>query len=310
MALTAEQQAIRSQGIGSSEIAAVAGLDPYAGPMDVYLRKRGLIEHAETEAMARGRWLEPVLARWFEEEHEVTLVPGATVRDERRPWMLATPDYLVQGEIVECKTAGLRQAHRWGEPGTDEVPESYLAQVQWQMAVVGAARASVVVLLATEYLPRVYVVRADREIQDGLAELGGRFWHRHVEAGVPPTPDASEATKAWLRATYPHHVAALRPPTHGEIDLVTAYRAARRSREASERLEEEIKAKLCASIGEAEGIAGEWGRITWKSAKGSRRTDWEALARFLGATEQQIAQHTTETAGSRRFLARWAAEEE
>ena len=46
---------------------------------------------------------------------------------------------------------------------------------------------------------------------------------------------------------------------------------------------------------------------TWKNAKDSAKTDWEAVAREVMATwpgeaEAVIAKHTTVTAGSRRFL--------
>ena len=325
MGLTAEQKRMRMEGIGASEIAAVAGLDPYRGPMDVYLRKRGLTTEteAETDAQARGNWLEPILADWYAKERHCEIAAGHTCRSAAHPWALATPDFLtdqVDGPehfpgdglevLLECKTAGLRQVHKWGEPGTDEVSESYLLQVQWQMAVTGARRVDVVVYLATQALPSIYEVRADPALQAGLLSIGDRFWREHVEPGVPPPLDGSEGAREWLRQTYPRHVSKIRQATPEEVEIAERYRDIYNRAAEAEHEKDEAKAKLSAIIGESEGIEWAAGRITWKAPKPTARVAWEDLARSLGATAEQIRKFTTEAASSRRFLAKFSEREE
>ena len=316
MSLTDEQKKLRMMGVGSSEISALAGVNPYAGPMDVYLAKKGITEQAETEAMARGNWLEPVLAEWYQKTLGVQLERGTTVMREAP--LVATPDYLALGEngvdrLVECKTAGLRQRSKWGEPGTDQVPEAYLVQVQWQLLVTLVPLADVVVDLPTEPMPQIYTVHADAELQRGLVEIANRFWRDHILADVPPPPDASEATKRWLRATYPTNLNRVRGTSAEEDKLVAKYAEIRAARKEYEAVEEKLKAELCAAIGEAEGLEGAWGRVTWRQAKPTIKTDWQALAcelaDKLGVDIKTMTQFDRTVAGSRRFLSHFSEEE-
>jgi predicted phage-related endonuclease len=60
---------VRKTGIGGSEAGAVLGLSKWATPLDVYLRKRGLVEEDETgEAGAWGKILEPVVLGHYAEQ--------------------------------------------------------------------------------------------------------------------------------------------------------------------------------------------------------------------------------------------------
>ena len=59
----------RKSGLGGSDIAAVLGLSKWASPMDVWYQKRGLVDPLEeSNAMRRGRLLEPAIAEWYAEE--------------------------------------------------------------------------------------------------------------------------------------------------------------------------------------------------------------------------------------------------
>jgi hypothetical protein len=40
---------------------------------------------------------------------------------------------------------------------------------------------------------------------------------------------------------------------------------------------------------------------SWSVAKPTAKTDWQAIAKKLNASDELIAKHTTETLGSRRF---------
>ena len=132
MTLTAEQKQIRASGIGGSEIAAVAGLSPFGGPLDIWLRKTGAVNDDDISGphIERGRHLGPGLASWFRAK---TGLRVANVGDEEQtfvhpahPLVIATPDGLVEDhQVLECKFPSFRVAHHWGQPGTDEVPDYY-----------------------------------------------------------------------------------------------------------------------------------------------------------------------------------------
>ena len=66
--------AARRKGLGGSDMGAIAGLDRYKTPLDVWFDKRGLGRaEAENRAMRRGNILEGLVRVMYEEDHEVTL---------------------------------------------------------------------------------------------------------------------------------------------------------------------------------------------------------------------------------------------
>ena len=228
-------------------------------------------------------------------------------REGLRFLMLATPDALCSnGDTwgLEAKSAGQRTSHRWGEAGTDEVPQEYLFQCAWCMATVERPFWDLAVLLGgNDY--REYRIARDTEFERQLIELATRFWTDHVEAGVPPPPDASESAKALLARLYPTSSDVLLSST---VDVDAWADRLRTSKKAlSVAAEEVLEAEnyLKAFIGDAAGVEGPWGVITWKKTKDQRRTAWKAVATDLGATPELIALHTVEKQGSRRFLPRF-----
>src|SRR3954471_5849993 len=124
MPLTEEQLRLRMQGVGGSEIGAVAGLSPFATPLDVYATKVGERPPLEeNHHMRRGRILEPAIAAWWAEETgaEQMREPG-TLKSSTHPLVIATPDRaaLIQGELAGCEIKAPGQyARGWGAAGTD-----------------------------------------------------------------------------------------------------------------------------------------------------------------------------------------------
>jgi hypothetical protein len=59
---------------------------------------------------------------------------------------------------------------------------------------------------------------------------------------------------------------------------------------------------LTASIGDAEGIEGAFGKVTWKAGKDVARTDWKGLVAELNPAPEIVSRFTTIEPASRRFL--------
>jgi len=295
--MTTLDHAARRLGIGGSDIGAIAGLCPFKSAFDVWLEKTGQREpRGDTAASYWGKALEDVVARRYSEEtgHELTI--GSQMVHPERDWHRGNPDRLAAAvcHLIEIKAAGIRQAHRWGEPGTDEIPEEYLAQVQWYLALLpGYEVADIPVLIAgNDY--RVYTVARNERLIGALVEIGERWWRDHVVGGKPPAIDGSEAAREYLARRYPRELAPLLQSTPAIEEIAQRLRAAK-ERRAQAAVEEELAGnELRALIGEAEGIGGEWGRVTWK-AQSRTTTDWRAVAEAAGATEDDIKQSTTTT---------------
>lgn len=305
--LTPEQIAMRKTGVGSSEIAAVAGLDPYRRAIDVYAAKLGIAPAFEGNAFTRwGNKLEEVIAEAYAEERGVVLSSPGTMRHPEHPVVIATPDRLVHAKkgapaskVLEIKNVGARMAHLWGAVG-DDVPENYLCQVQWEQAASGVHDGDLAALLGGNDL-RVFAIPYDGELVGQLIEIGERFYRDHVQAEKPPPVDGSENYGDFLKHRFPRDTRKMLPATADAKQLAADLAEALEDEKRIGEHAEGLKNKLKAIIGDAAGIEG---LCTWKAAKDSQKTDWEAVLRALAVPvpAQVIATHTTTRPGSRRFL--------
>ena len=198
--LTAEQVKERQTGLGSSDAGAVLGLNPYQSPLEVYLEKVG--ERAPFEGNEQtyfGARLEDIIAdEYARRTGNAVRRLTRTQRHPRYPWMLAHPDRSATGlrTVVECKTADKWLAKEWGPGGetiTDAaesdgiVPQTYVAQVHHQMAVLDFSRADLAVLIGGNDF-RIYHFERDPSFEEIMIDIEREFWRNHIEARVPPPP--------------------------------------------------------------------------------------------------------------------------
>lgn len=311
MTLTDKQLALRKSGIGASEIGAIAGLNPWKTAIDVWADKLDLVERRDSEASSWGHRLEPVVAEAWAERFNVPLSALRTCDSLVHPqeaWVLATPDRLVEHEgrvsNLEIKTLGHRQAHRWGEEGTDQIPEEYLAQTQWQMLVIRAALnikvelTYVAALIGGQEL-RSYVVPYDPALAGDLVDIGRDFWTRHVLTKEPPPVADSRRAAEYLAARYPRHEKPLLIADAAGRKALEHLRAAREAFDLAEA--EKVAAEVAVKdlLKDAEGIESEVGKVTWKASKDRASTNWEAVAKEAGASDEIIRKHTQSKPGPR-----------
>jgi putative phage-type endonuclease len=304
--------ATRATGIGASEIAAIVRLSPYTSPLDIYCRKRGLTEEfAGNESSRWGLRLEAPIAEAYTAETGIELIGDGrtTIVHPVYEFALCTPDRIAadRSRVVEIKTAGIRMAHLWGDPGSDDVPEYYLTQVAWQMAVLDIDMADIAVLIGGNDF-RIYSVPRDRELEDALIEAARRFWFDNVLAGEPPAPRDSDEFARVLSAKYPAETTAELTDADDETERVAL--ALHTVRDEMKRLEAEelaLENAIKAAIGENAGIRGRFGKITWKATKERAVTDYKALCSSLDPAV--VKAFTQIKPGVRRFLPTWAEKE-
>ena len=211
---TPEWDAIRSKGIGGSEIAAIVGLSPWQSKFSLWHQKRGTIGKQDVNAGMRwGTLLEPVICHvWADLHPEFVALSAGTYRHEERTWQLANCDRLlidakefwqnedVPSSFLEVKTAHQYDAHEWGT-GPEDVPPYYRCQVLWYMDVLELPEAHMAVLIGgSDY--REYVIRYNVDEAEWLREQGRLFWES-VKADEPPPLDGSEATYEAVRRLHP-----------------------------------------------------------------------------------------------------------
>jgi putative phage-type endonuclease len=268
--------ALRLEGIGSSDISAIAGVNPYRGPHDVWLRKMGIADDDVNEDSTwLGHELEPVCGRRYEREMGAALKPGpGTQRDAVRPWMVATTDYerADGSRICECKYVGQRVAWSWSLDQADGAPYYVLTQAQWQMHVRGIHRCDVAVIFGGTAEFRIYELEYNETLAKRLIDIADTFYRAHILTRAPPPIDGTEGATKTLLALYPKNRLDMRPAPEGAEQWVAKREAADAELERWGTEHLLASNKLREAIGEADGIVGQWGRVTWKANKNGVRS--------------------------------------
>ncbi len=270
-----EVKAARRKTLGASEIAAVAGVNPYASMHTVWLAKVHGVEFEGNEQTMLGQLLEPAVVAIYCDRYGKSVTKGHySIGPE--PWISATPDYEIEGEdgLVEAKLVGLRSMWMWGQGNTDTeesdaVPLHYLAQCQWQMLVRGKSFVHLSALMGTEF--RSYTIRANATVQGGLLARGRDFWDRYVVTGKEPPVDGSEGAREMLTKLYPRaggDVVAATPELEELADALLQAREAVKQAEYEKQLREN---QFKAQLRDARGAFGNGWRIRYANTKSGSR---------------------------------------
>ena len=197
--LSEAQHAERALGLGASDVATLAGVNPWNTPFELYLEKIGELDpDARIDDAARGRFerghrLEDVALQW---DADISGEPvervNRTVWHPRLPFLYCHPDgrrrpWSKTRTLVEVKTSN----KKW-----TEVPRHVQAQCQAQMACTGAIKVDVVVL-GFDGPPTRLLVERDDELIMALEGLATTFWDR-VQRRDPPPVDGSAGASRWL----------------------------------------------------------------------------------------------------------------
>ena len=294
----------RASGIGATDSPKILGESKWGGPLSVYLSKTDPGDPDSPSLPARvGIALEPMVAQLWSEDTGVKLrADKRHYRHPARDWMVCHLDYRPIGDrshIVECKTRS--SASGFGEDGSPIIPRDIWIQVQHELAVTGAKTADVAVLIGfTDF--RVHPVVRDDDFINGLYERIDQFWHDHVIPRVPPP--AGRGDGPTIARAHPSDDGSILTADDSQQTLLGAYASARAYLADAEATVEEIESVLKQHIGDATGIAGSSGTVTWKRSRDREVIDWKAVAQDAGAQPWQIDLRTTLRGGNRIF--RWS----
>lgn len=261
----------RRKGIGGSDIGAIAGLNKWKSPVQVYLEKTGQAqEEGISEAAYFGILLEDVVAQEFSKRTGLKVRRrNAILQHPEHSWMIANVDRLIVGQKVglECKTASEYMKNDWQD---EEVPAPYLIQCQWYMAVTGFDAWWVAVLIGGNKFVYKRIERDD-ELIGHLIDIGKDFWENHVMKKIPPAFDGSDASSDLLKVLYPDS----EPDSEIELPseagkLIEEYELAKEEEEAAADRRKTAENQLKGLLGEFEiGNAGDR-IVTWKSITSTR----------------------------------------
>ena len=252
----------RRQGIGASDIAAVMGLSPWSTPLQVWVSKTvdDVPEVEQSEDMKWGLRMESAILDEFEQRHGQPATDRGTLwRNTDRPWMLATPDGMTYTNTDDgwLAVVDAKKTDSWS--WDDGIPQQYLIQVQWQMAVTGAPQAYLVALHRGRRL-EIYPITADPELQQELIEAGEHFW-TYVESETPPAAVADD--NAYMASLYP---TAEERPVEISPEIVSELRQAKDTMKTAKARVDAAEVALKEAMADADtAVVGQEVVATWKN---------------------------------------------
>ena len=192
----------RKKGIGGSDAAAIIGLNPYSTAYSVWADKLDLVPpKQDSEAMRQGRDFEDIVAhRFMEATGKKVRRKNSIIRNPKYPFAHATVDRLVVGENagLECKTTSSLNLKKFRD---GEYPDTYYCQCVHYMAVTGADRWYLAVLvLGKEFL--WYIIERNQDEIDALMAEEKYFWETYVEQKKQPPVDGYKPTTEAINTIY------------------------------------------------------------------------------------------------------------
>ncbi|HFT6251397.1 TPA: YqaJ viral recombinase family protein [Listeria monocytogenes] len=267
----------RRQGIGGSDAGIIMGLNKYKTAFELWLDKTGQVlpDESAGEAAYWGNQMEEVVAKEFEKR------TGKKVRRSNmmyqhpeHDFMLANVDRFIVGEdaLLECKTASAYLAKEWE---SDEVPATYLVQIQHYLAVTGKSKAYVAVLIGGNKFIWKEIDR-DEELINQIIAFELDFWETNVKGQLAPALDGSSAAEKYLkdRFTKSEDKQIILPKTFNEY--LTERANLERDIKLLETRKKEIDNNIKGHMESAEKALSDNYEVSWKSMT-SKRVDTKKL---------------------------------
>ncbi|RJX27165.1 MAG: hypothetical protein C4554_04740 [Dethiobacter sp.] len=266
--------ALRRQGMGGSDAAAILGLNPWKSAMSVYYEKVHGSEAPQSLAMELGRELEPFLRRKF--AHWLKEQEGFSVTVQEVPFLLQHPDHPIllanldgcfdHPELGPCglelKTAGEFMRAAWD---AKDIPDTCYIQVQHYMAVTGLAHFYVAYLIGNREFGATRVPRNETMIGELVSRLR-EFWETYVLRKITPAPAGLACDTEILKGLYPREGGR----TISLPDCQDKYDAYKALKQEEKRLQLELEAirqHFMAAMGEADTALVGRHKVTWKTVE-------------------------------------------
>lgn len=284
----------RTHGIGGSDSGIVLGLNKYKTPFELWLEKTGRVlpQEIDNEAIYWGNQMEDVVAREFMKR------TGKKVHNDNHMWKHPEYDFIFgdvdrliyrESALLECKTASAHLAKLWQG---DEVPDTYLTQVQHYLGVTGLDHAYIAVLIGGNRFVWKEI-QHDEELIGMIFKAESKFWNDYVIPDVAPPLDGTSAAEKYLKEKYDRAEKDKEVTLSGDSkDLLTEYLQLKDSLKPLTDRQKEIENLIKAQLKDAEkGVAGDfiakWFNIT------SRRIDSEELKKSYPDVYQQVLKEST-----------------
>ena len=292
----------RANYIGGSDVATILGENPYSTPLQLWLRKRGVIPPIEDSPILRfGHFFEPILAQHFEDVTGLkTRQVNKTYQHPEHSFLRANIDRMVLADsskgvestaVLELKTTTSQRLKALDV----EYPIEWILQIQHYLGITGYELAYLQVYERDTcvFHDPVLIQRDDNLIIENMDKLI-QWWNTHMIEDKQP--EAINGEDALL--LYGTSDGSTVEATPEDYSLYKELVQVRDRKVELEEMEEHLKTKLKVRLENSESLvlAG-YKLVSWKSSSQSRLTTGEFRKAHPELYKQFL--HTTQT---RRFL--------
>jgi putative phage-type endonuclease len=274
----------RQLSIGGSDIGAILGLSKFRSALAVWMEKTGKeVKALDSLPLRFGSFAEEFVASEYTRHTGVDLIHEESIYlHSQYSFMSAHIDRFVHGDglsnaatrLLECKTANPFARGEWGEPGTDQVPMSYLCQCIWYMAITGIEQCDLAVLFGNSDF-RIYEITRDLELEALIIERALHFWNEYVLKDTPPPARTEDDYQALFKKSDPSKTIEANSKT---VELIRQLQSLNTQSGDVEEQITQIKQHIMNEMKEAEALSYQGNVIaTWKAPKQSFRLDSKRL---------------------------------
>lgn len=171
----------RKKGIGGSDAPIILGISPWKTPYELWEEKTGVIKPDKEEntfITEKGHRLEPKARALYEIENDGKDFPPELVERQDRPEHRASLDGR-NAEIkktLEIKFVGAGE--KWLMALNNEIPDYYMAQMQWQLYVTGDDSVDYIAYNEKENKIKVIPVLPDLNFIKKMVKTVDKFWEK------------------------------------------------------------------------------------------------------------------------------------
>lgn len=265
---------MRSKGLGGSDIGTVLGFNKHCTPYQLWLEKTGQYQPPDISdkiAIQIGNALEDLVAKLF------TQATGLEVQKDNKthyhkdyPFLLANIDRKIKGQraLLECKTTNSRFRQEWID---EEVPASYLLQVQHYLNVLDYDTAYIAVIIGnSEFIWKE--IKRDQQLIDMYTEKAVEFWEENVVGMKEPEIDGSLVTREAIEIMYGDDMPSEETMTAEQIRKVESVLQLKEDIKALESMKTTLENELKRDMGvlEVDTLIDSQYRATWKKQRRTR----------------------------------------
>jgi len=256
--------------LGGSDIAAILGQSSFKTPLQVWMRKQGLIDPVEsTMRMEFGNVFEPVMAGYYED------ITGLKTRRVNKPFTHEEHDFLRAnidrqvlniGERVDgTGVLELKTTNSYRLKNLDgEYPIEWKYQIMHYLNLTGYSYASLLIYErdTCEFHDPIYIDR-DQELIDEMTPKLIDWWQTHMVQGERPTPQNEEDLLILYPDSSDGKVVEASPSTQKTYEEL---KKVRQQKSDLKDHETELKNQLKEELGDGERLVhGGKTLVTWKS---------------------------------------------